>query len=170
MEEGRWPIKQMYDENGVPFYPITHIDIINGDKEILKRMGSTIKDVDLSSYLISPFKGEFSLKILNNFVFNYYANIEYGDGLSFDADKDIEVAYAIPASYRSKLQIIHCSVMSGTDDRVNAWITTDGKLMCRITPKAMYREEGATYNSSVKSLILTGLFVRTGMEDDTNGD
>lgn len=174
--EGRLPIKQMYDEQGNPFYPLTHIDAITGTEEQkrgLATLGTTTRNVDLSMYLMSPFVGTFDLDILNDFIYFYSGRISYTtDGASVEVDKDIIVAQDIPALYRSKVQIIHCTAIGGPTDRVTCWIDEFGKLIMRVTPKYMNKPEDfqKEYRSSVLGLDFSGLLIKSGLEDDIYGD
>lgn len=176
LEEGRLLIKQMYDEEGNPFYPLTILDAITGTEEqkrALTTLGTTTRNVDLSVYLMSPFVGTFELDIINDFIYFYSGRISYTtNGASVETDKDIIVAQDIPANYRSKKQLIHCSALSGSTDRVNCWIDEIGRLVMRVTPKYINRSEDfeKEYRSSVIGLDFSGLLIRSGLEDDIYDD
>jgi len=169
MANGTFPIKQLYDEEGNPYYPITHIDLINGGKKSeLEKIGSTIRIVDLSDYLLIPYTGSFELRILNNLIFVYsgiISNTESADPI--DYDKEVIIARDIPALYRSSYQLIHCNVVGGTNDRINAWISNTGELIVRITPRCVYKDDIflEDYKSSIGTIRINGLYFKTGMED-----
>ena len=51
---GTFPIKQMQDEEGNPFYPLTIMALICGtdeQKSKLQSVGANIRQIDLSEYL-----------------------------------------------------------------------------------------------------------------------
>lgn len=169
--ERRFPIKQLYDENGKPYYPITHIDLVNGDRKKLDLIGTIIRIADLSPYLITPFTGEFTVNMLNNMIYIYSGSISYTEnGSPIEHEKDITIAKNIPELYRSKFQIITCSSVSGANDRINVWLDNKGNLLCRVTPKMVLKDRDyeSDYQSSIKRIDFNGLFFRSRMEDDLN--
>lgn len=169
---GTFPIKQMQDEEGKPFYPLTLMALICGtdeQKRKLQSVGANIRQIDLSEYLYITYSGDFNLYILNDFIYVYDAHITYTDAVvPFPVDQDLVIARDIPPTYRSKVQIIQCSATSGFNDRVVAWLDTTGKLHAQITPR--YIHKGESYNtdyvSSVVNLSINGLYFRSGMEED----
>lgn len=162
---GRIPIKQLYDENGVPFYPITHVDLILGDKEKLSTMGNIITTVDLSKYLIIPYSGVFNLHIMNNMTYTYEGNIMYTNNeISFPYNTDLIIARDIPSKYRSSNKNIICNAVNGNTDIVNVYISADGSLVARVTPKSI-NSDIEEYTSSVNRLYFNGLFIRSGLEE-----
>lgn len=169
--ENRYPIKQMYDENGKPFYPLTHINLINGDKTKLDSVGASIVEENLASYLISPYTGEFHLYILNNLIYAYAGSISYTEaGSPMPHETDIIIARDIPAKFRSQYQIIQMATTAGVKDRLTVWLTEDGKLMGRITPQVVNKDiiYQSDYKSSIKRFEFNGLFFRGTKEEVDN--
>lgn len=166
MSQERYPIKQMYDELGNPFYPITHVDLVIGDKDKLADLGTTTSKVDLSEFILNPYNGTFTLYILNNFIYFYTGSIMYADGNPIPVDEEIVIAKDIPTSYRSSLQIIHCKAIGSTKERINIWINEKGELVIKITPRALYKDEDySDYKSSISSIDFDGQFVKTSVEE-----
>lgn len=169
---GTFPIKQMQDEEGNPFYPLTTMALICGTEEQkrkLQSVGANIRQIDLSEYLYITYSGDFNLYILNDFIYLYDAHITYTDqAVPFPVDQDLVIARDIPPTFRSKVQIIQCSATSGSSDRVVCWIDTTGKLHAQITPRYIHKDESYTtdYISSITNLDINGLYFRSGMEED----
>lgn len=163
MADEKINVKQLYDEEDNPFYPLTHINAIFGDKDKLLSMGNITSCVDLSKYLMAPFVGDFKLYIMNNLVYAYEGSISYTeDGSPIPIDTDIAVAKYIPADYRNQDQIIAFNVVQGTSDIVSLKLNAGGSLITRVTPKI--RDNNYNYDSyvsSVSCLHFNGLFVKS---------
>ena len=166
MATEKFPIKQLYDELGNPFYPLTHIDLILGDKSKLSNIGNTIRKVDLSEFILFPFAGVLELYILNNFIFFYSGIIEYAEGSTIPINQEIIIAKDIPSVYCSGSQIIHFKAMGSSFERINMWLNEKGELVCKITPRTLYKDEYyEEYKSSITSLNFDGQFLKLDMED-----
>lgn len=160
---GTLKVKQLYDENGNPFYPLTLIDVVLGDKTKLLNLGNSVSIVDLSKYLITPLTGTLKLYIMNSLVYSYEGNITYTEsGTPLVANTDIVIARDIPSKYRSA-DIVKCSAVQSISDIVNVYVSPEGSIIARVTPKAIRNEDANDYVSSMKRLYFNGLFLRNGM-------
>lgn len=165
-------IKQLYDEEGNPFYPLTHVDALTGDLTKISRIGSTTKVVDLSDYICKPFVGLLTLTILNNCYYVYTGNITYTEGgKPMTSDSEYIVAKEISEDYRSILKNIQFASCSGVKDRVNMWLDTEGNIKAVLTAKTMDRGTNFDkYRSSVSSLRFTGVYMKNKLEDLNYGE
>ena len=165
MSQERFPIKQMYDELGNSFYPLTHIDLIKGDKNKLAELGTTINKIDLTEFISAGYSGTFYLYLLNNFIYFYTGSIVWAENVPFPVDKEIILAKDLPTAYRSSEQIIHCKASISKNERINIWINERGELIAKITPRVIYKDDSYNeYKSSIYTIDFDGLLVKQTME------
>lgn len=164
---GTFPVKQLYDEKGNPFYPITHVDLVIGDKEALLNTSSAVNTIDLSQYLVSPFTGSFKLHTMNNFIYVYEGCLNTDSEDPIPYDNNIIVAKGIPEKFRSTEEYIPCSSVQGFTDSVVVYIDTNGSLIMRVTPSAIYKDDTfySTYKTSINGLSFNGLYLKRRLEE-----
>lgn len=152
-------IRQMYDENGNAFYPVTATGAIFGDINHLN-IGNTKNVIDLSYCLALNFKGTFTVTNINNMFFFYNIDCYYGtEGAHLPVNKQLIVASNIPASYRILGAVIPLHLEDGMSDSIKGYITDDGGIIAEVSPTRNISTEEA-YESSITRVRGSGFFVK----------
>lgn len=152
-EPGRvFCVAQMYDENGNPFYPVTHKECIIGGVNNLD-IGITLSTVNFNTCITGPHTGSFIMKEFNNLVYVLSINITRTDDGMFPLDKEIILARDIPELYSTPF----FTVMGKGSDSIIMWLENH-YLKARIVkkPKADYTD----YASNIDRILATGILIR----------
>lgn len=153
-------VKQLYDENGKPYYPITSLNQITGDTSKLSSVSEKVNNIDLSGYL--AYRGFLSVCIINNLIYSYDGTITITSG---NMGEDIIVAENIPEKYRKKKQRIPLSISKDFNNSI-AYIDPNGSLIIRITPTEIYDGKNTDLsNSDFFTVYINGLFLKSKMEE-----
>lgn len=155
----RIPIKQLYDEIGNPYFPITHVDLVLGDISSL-HLGNIKKDIDLSAYLSINCPGKLIVSSQNDFVYFYSIDASYGSGAKLPVNQEIKLANNLPKQYRPVGEIVNFTAKASTKDWLKIWMDIDGNIMAKVTPRSSL--DYTEYLSSLTTIRAQGFtFIHT---------
>lgn len=151
--DGRFAnITQLYDENGNPEYPITHVDAIIGGVDGLD-LGTTLSVINLDACITPEYKGSLKIKSFNNIVYTFCIDIKHINDDLFEFNKILIIARDIP----DMVQKVEFKAVGNGSDDVQIWLE-NGYLKCIIKPRT--ERFYVTYVPSVDQIIASGLVIR----------
>lgn len=154
-------IRQLYDENGNAYYPLSASGAIQGNLSSLN-LGNIKKVIDLSYCLsINFLGGTFTVSTINNMFFFYDVNCTFGTtGASIPIDEELIIASNIPDNYRINGAIIPMSANDGMSDSISIYVDEIGTMRAKVLPLGRTDVGEEKYQSSIKAIKASGFFVK----------
>lgn len=134
---------QMYDENGQPFYPPTHISCIIGGVNDLD-IGTTLNIIELTQCIMPDHRGTLKIKSFNSLIYTFIIDISRADNSRFPINKTIILARDIP----DMIGKVEFKALGNSKEDIKIWLENNYLKAIVIPRTERYYETyvGTTYN------------------------
>lgn len=145
-------VDQFYDEQGQPFFPVTHVSCIIGGVDNLD-VGTTLQLIDLTSCIMVDHTGTLKIKSFNKIIYTFVIDIKRVDGNKFPLNKTIILARDIP----DMVDKVHFKAVGEGNECVKVWLENN-YIKAMITPRT--DRDYLDYEYDIKRIKASGLVIR----------